>query len=225
MATSNTTVSMKLLIDSKRQKVLFAEAGKDFVDFLFTLLSMPLGTVIKLLSKEHMVGSFGNLYKSVENLDDTYMQAALDKDLLLKPKASVAAGPKILGLLTDVESTARKPIYMCSSSSSSSSNLHRYVAEDPKEKCPSCRHTMSAEATFVGQQSTTSTAVTSASVFGFVKGVVTYMVMDDLEVKPMSTISSIALLNRFNVKDVGTLEEKVVGLGMDQVRAYFGVDD
>ncbi|RVX13796.1 hypothetical protein CK203_010334 [Vitis vinifera] len=38
---------------------------------------------------------------------------------------------------------------------------------------------------------------------GFVRGVVTYMVMDDLVVKPMSTISSITLLNKFNVKEVG----------------------
>ncbi|KAL3521034.1 hypothetical protein ACH5RR_019183 [Cinchona calisaya] len=50
----------------------------------------------------------------------------------------------------------------------------------------------------------------------FVEGVVTYMVMDDLEVKPMSAISSIALLNKFNVKEVGALEEKVVDLGMDE---------
>ncbi|XP_073148343.1 uncharacterized protein [Henckelia pumila] len=51
---------------------------------------------------------------------------------------------------------------------------------------------------------------------GFVKGVVTYMVMDNLVVKPMSTISSITLLNKFNVKEVGTLQEKEVTLGMDE---------
>lgn len=52
---------------------------------------------------------------------------------------------------------------------------------------------------------------------GLVKGVVTYMVLDDLVVKPMSTISSITLLNEFCVKDVGVLKEKVVTLGMDEV--------
>ncbi|CAL2242522.1 unnamed protein product [Prunus armeniaca] len=39
--------------------------------------------------------------------------------------------------------------------------------------------------------------------------------MDNLEVKPTSTISCIAMLNRFNVKEVGTLEERMVLLGMD----------
>ncbi|CAI0467690.1 unnamed protein product [Linum tenue] len=51
---------------------------------------------------------------------------------------------------------------------------------------------------------------------GFVKGVITYMVMDNLEVKPMSTISSITMLNKFNVQEVGALEEKVIELGMDE---------
>lgn len=52
---------------------------------------------------------------------------------------------------------------------------------------------------------------------GFVKGVVTYMVSDDLVVKPMSIISSITMLNKFNVKEVGCLEEKVVSLEMKEV--------
>ncbi|XVF83481.1 hypothetical protein PTKIN_Ptkin16aG0491300 [Pterospermum kingtungense] len=38
------TVSLKLLVDSTNQRVLFAEAGKDFADFLFNILSLPVGT-------------------------------------------------------------------------------------------------------------------------------------------------------------------------------------
>jgi hypothetical protein len=57
----------------------------------------------------------------------------------------------------------------------------------------------------------------SSSEGGYVKGLITYMVMDDLEVKPMSTISSITLLTKFNVKDLGSVEEKMVDLGMDEV--------
>ncbi|PHT28859.1 hypothetical protein CQW23_31537 [Capsicum baccatum] len=48
-------------------------------------------------------------------------------------------------------------------------------------------------------------------------GVDTYMVLDDLVGKPMSTISSIALLNQFSVKNVGVLKEKVVTLGMNEI--------
>ncbi|XVE69081.1 hypothetical protein DITRI_Ditri09bG0121500 [Diplodiscus trichospermus] len=42
------------------------------------------------------------------------------------------------------------------------------------------------------------------------------MIMDDLVVRPMSTISCITLLNKFNIKDVGVLEEKVVDVGTDE---------
>ncbi|MBA0749998.1 hypothetical protein Gogos_003867 [Gossypium gossypioides] len=43
---------------------------------------------------------------------------------------------------------------------------------------------------------------------GYVEGVVTYMVMNDLVVRPMSKISSISLLNKFKFQDVGVLEER-----------------
>ncbi|GLT50894.1 hypothetical protein SLA2020_243490 [Shorea laevis] len=51
---------------------------------------------------------------------------------------------------------------------------------------------------------------------GFVKGVVTYIVMDNLEVKPISTISSISMLNKFNIEEVSSLEERVVDVGKDR---------
>jgi hypothetical protein len=43
------------------------------------------------------------------------------------------------------------------------------------------------------------------------------MVMDNLEVKPMSAISSITLLTKFNVRDLGAVEEKVVYFGVDEL--------
>ncbi|BFG22600.1 hypothetical protein CerSpe_088740 [Prunus speciosa] len=206
MATSKaTSVSMKLLVDSTRGKVLFAEASKDVVDFLFTLLSLPVGAVIELLSKDGMVGSLGKLYESVENLDDTYLQPNFNKDMLLEPKTTVA-GANILPLLTNnVDSNAKK-FYMCSHCSS------RSFSDVSGTVCPNCSRGMKSEITHVSPAPT----VARPSEGGYVKGVVTYMVMDDLEVKPLSTISSIAMLNKFNVKEVGALEEKVVNLGMEE---------
>ena len=59
---------------------------------------------------------------------------------------------------------------------------------------------------------------------GFVKEVVTYMLMDNLVVQPMSTISSITVLNLFNVKEVGVLKEMVVELGMPEVYYYMTIN-
>ena len=56
---------------------------------------------------------------------------------------------------------------------------------------------------------------------GFVQGVVTYTVMDDLKVAPMSTISGITLLNTFGVTDIGTLQEKTEQLGYAEVTTQY----
>jgi hypothetical protein len=78
---------MNLLIDTKSQSVLYAEACKDVIviDFLFSFLTLPIGTVIKILSKGSMVGSVGNLYGSVEELDETYVCSARAKQAFLTP--------------------------------------------------------------------------------------------------------------------------------------------
>lgn len=52
---------------------------------------------------------------------------------------------------------------------------------------------------------------------GSVKGVITYTIMDDLTVTPISTISIIAMLHNFNLEQVEDLEEEVVNVGMNDV--------
>lgn len=38
-------VPLTFMVDKERKKVLYAEAGKDFVDVLFSFLTLPLGTI------------------------------------------------------------------------------------------------------------------------------------------------------------------------------------
>ncbi|KAH7841271.1 hypothetical protein Vadar_027781 [Vaccinium darrowii] len=153
MASSKAKVSLKLLIDTKAKRVLFAEAGKDFVDFLFNLLRLPVGTVVKLLTKQSMHGV-----------------------VLILTRTSVMFGT------------------LCA--------------------CPGCDSYLSREMDYVTREGVVQEVESEAGEGGFVKGVVTYMVMDDLVVIPMSTISGITMLNKFNVKDVGALDERVVQMGM-----------
>ncbi|KAI3520034.1 hypothetical protein L1887_09255 [Cichorium endivia] len=204
-SSASSKVSLKLLIDTKTKKVLFAEANKEFVDFLFHILSLPVGTVIRLLTKNSMVGSLGKLYDSIENLSDTYMQPNQSKDSVLNPK-TVNYGANVPFLLTTANDPMTLRIYRCPSHAN-------YVSDDTTAQCPSCRSTINSQLNYVrGTGAVTGTGEGG----GFVKEVVTYMVMDDLEVKPMSTISSITMLNKFNVKEVGGLQEKVVSLEMKE---------
>ncbi|KAL5801560.1 hypothetical protein ACOSQ3_033192 [Xanthoceras sorbifolium] len=211
MATSQ--VKLKLLIDTQGQRVLFAEAGKDVVDFLFYLLSLPLATVTRILkAKGDNVGCLTDLYQILDSLNMTYMLPNKDMSSLLNPRSPLHANGIPL-LLSDHDCnhhfmTTRK-VYRCKSGC-------QRLADVPNYSCPNCGNLMTHGGSFVNTPAAATTVDTSTVEGGFVKGVVTYMVMDNLEVKPMSTISSITLLNQFNVKNVGSLEEKVVVLGVDE---------
>ncbi|KAK1627262.1 hypothetical protein QYE76_001577 [Lolium multiflorum] len=66
----------------------FCKANKDVVDYLFSILALPIGTAIKLLGKERPVGLGGStrsLYASVEKLDRAYLESAVAKAVLLGP--------------------------------------------------------------------------------------------------------------------------------------------
>ncbi|KAM6567948.1 hypothetical protein CsatA_027076 [Cannabis sativa] len=228
-------ITLKLLIDTKKKRVLFAEGGKDFTDFLFSLLSIPVGTIIRLLSTNiGMVGTLGKLYQSLENLSDTYIQSNVDKDILLKPKSSaLGQSSNLLSLTNDDHDITSHELYSCGNNYSSGLGSHRstkkyscpnkYVADDPKATCPDCGSLLNKVLNFVPPPNSTEVGSSSSSSsranddVGIVNGVVTYMIMDDLEVKPMSSISSIALLNTFNVKEIGALQEKIVSVGINEV--------
>ncbi|KAL7084919.1 hypothetical protein ACP275_14G251600 [Erythranthe tilingii] len=165
-------MNLKLLIDTESKRVLFAEAGKDFVDFLFKIQTLPVSTVVVSLlqKKQARVGSLTNLYESIENLKK-YMQWNGSKDALLKPA----------------------PLSLVAT------HIH----------CPKCYRGMTSSMTYVAPSF-------YERGIGFVKDMVNYMVMDDLVVMPLSTISSIAFLNKLDVKDFSAVREKRVDFGMDE---------
>ncbi|KAM3197179.1 hypothetical protein ACQJBY_072696 [Aegilops geniculata] len=233
---ATTALSMKLLVDTKARRVLFAEASKDVVDFLFSLLALPVGTAVKLLGKESMVGCVGSLYGSVEKLDGTYVQPGAAKDALLHPTVlspAVSSKSSLLGLPAPPPPQA-KTFYRCnmrcncyggggvfgsSSQQATCNNCRTYMTEGYATSCPSCNNQMTTPLTVVppaGSEGPVAETAVGMSGKGFVQGIVTYTVMDDLTVTPMSSISSITLLNTFAVRDLTALQEKTVQLGYDQ---------
>ncbi|KAL8053726.1 hypothetical protein ABFX02_05G092200 [Erythranthe guttata] len=194
---AKSSVSMKLLIDRKTERVLYAEASEDCVDFLFYILSLPVAKLISLVGKQQMVGCLANLYDSVENLNESYIQPNKNKDAYLKPPPVIPPTSCSSVPLFALEDS----FYTCAQS------CNNYF-------CPSCRRFVNMAMHYVYPRGGKKEYCEEGG--GFVRGVVTYMVMDDLVVKPMSTISTLTLLNNFNVKEVGALQEKVVHLGLSQ---------
>lgn len=119
MASPNTT--LKLLIDKKTQKVLFAEATKEFVDFLFHIFSLPLGSLIQILGSKQMVGCLGELKESVDSFNQTYLQPGIDKDVIFNPE--IAFNGNMFLLLNDAfaddKPATSKTLYRCSFTSRS----------------------------------------------------------------------------------------------------------
>ncbi|KAI4981092.1 hypothetical protein ZWY2020_021577 [Hordeum vulgare] len=115
-AVTTTALSMKLIIDTKVRRVLFAEASKDVVDFLFSLLALPVGTTVKLLGNDAMVGCVGSLYGSVERLDGAYVQPGASNDALLLPSVLLPAASSKSSLLgfPAPPSPQAKTFYICS---------------------------------------------------------------------------------------------------------------
>ncbi|RWR83869.1 hypothetical protein CKAN_01264400 [Cinnamomum micranthum f. kanehirae] len=59
-------MSLTLLVDKERNRVIYAESGKDFVEILLSFLTLPIGTVLKLSGKQSKMGSLTMLCKSLE---------------------------------------------------------------------------------------------------------------------------------------------------------------
>ncbi|CAL4903211.1 unnamed protein product [Urochloa decumbens] len=217
------TISLKLLVDNKTKKVLFAEAGNEFVDFVFSLLTLPIGAVVKLISAGTMQGSIGRLYQSVDHMGASYLLPGTDKKDLLQPKVLQPDGRELLLLQggaagdgADESPLARFKMYTCRGHCVT-------VTMEAGAQCPQCKQQMTTEMNFVLPSAAARAAGGGAAgpageeSGGYVKGVVTYMVTDGLEVTPMSAISSITLINRFSIgKGDVDLAEKFVTVGMDE---------
>ncbi|GAU40716.1 hypothetical protein TSUD_263660 [Trifolium subterraneum] len=98
------TIPLKVLVDKNSNKVVFVEATKDFVDTIFSFLSLPLATIIRLLAttttnnNDHQhpqsetesspfLGNIKNLYQSVQNITSNDIWTNPEcKQMLLHPR-------------------------------------------------------------------------------------------------------------------------------------------
>jgi len=199
-------MTLKLLIDTEENRVLFADAGKEVVDFIFGLLALPLGSIVKVLGQEQMIGSIGSIYSSLKTLDSSYMHPGLKKDILLNPNVQSHCQNNMLLLPASTPAKVDR-YYSCSCS--------KYGSEVFGISCPSCKWIMSNEMRLLDHES--ELVLKRNQVGGYVKDMVTYTLMDDLSVMPMSSISIITLLDKFSIEDVNVVKAQTVKAGMKEV--------
>ncbi|GJN05760.1 hypothetical protein PR202_ga23424 [Eleusine coracana subsp. coracana] len=165
-----------------------------------------------------MVGSIGNLYGSVEELDAAYACLTDTKDVLLSPAGGYNSG----GLLRLPEPAAATisafmEVYQCNETKSDDCCYYVAVAKDTP--CRHCGGAMNVPLKLVGPSGSEvaeAASLSDVAGIGFVQGVMTFTVMDDLTVKPLSMISGIAALNAMGVTDISYLKEKTVRVGHNE---------
>ncbi|KAL6570667.1 hypothetical protein OROGR_000217 [Orobanche gracilis] len=85
--------TLKVVINRQNPKVLFAEADSVFADVLLSFLSLPLGTIVRLLQKHYgdeapVIGSLTTLSNGLSDLDISNFWNEGRKRMLLNPISS-----------------------------------------------------------------------------------------------------------------------------------------
>ncbi|KAL5712656.1 hypothetical protein ACHQM5_014804 [Ranunculus cassubicifolius] len=205
-------IDIKLLIDKERNKVLFAESDRYFVEILFSFLTMPIATIITLANKQSSLGCIDALYRSVEALDAQYFQTGYCKTMLLKPKSESDIKTRSLELTFDGYGNVPEYYHCPTWSCTTAANCLVSMFENTTCVC--------------GQKMTIKGTAGSISIEDkrvngvFLKGVRNkYTIYDDLEVRTLSNDTDLSVnLRLFGIKDGTALEERNVSVGIEEMK-------
>ncbi|XP_068486351.1 uncharacterized protein [Phaseolus vulgaris] len=202
-------ITLKLKVLKEENKVIFAEAGKDFVDVLFSFLTLPLGTISNLVRKESKlqpleVASLSSIYQSVENLDKGCLRTDMCEEMLLRSRNSMEDYCRSLKL--NIDDTEPTQYFICS-------NWDEYGHEDPvlisTFRNKSCRCGLILQKPI---------SLETSDVFdGFVYSNASFLITDDLKVFPNLLATCVNVLKDSGIKDMSSVSEMTVNLTKNQV--------
>ncbi|KAI8532068.1 hypothetical protein RHMOL_Rhmol11G0184700 [Rhododendron molle] len=196
------TMSLKILVEKEKNRIVFVEANKDFVDVLFSFLTVPLGTIVRL-TREHFlkgeIGCLNNLYESLEKFDEDFLSSE-HKGVLLHPRC--ATDVYCRDLKVNLVECNKSKYYVCQGERCD------VVSYDQNDSCP-CGKALHYELNFLNP--------VPEGGCGFVKPTVHFMITDDFQVLPTSTMAGLSLLGNFGELDGSKIEERLLNIGKDEV--------
>lgn len=202
---SSKRVMVKLMVDKEKNRVVFAESNHEFVDILFSFLTMPLGTVIRVLGKKaSSLGSLANIYDSVASLAPQYLQTEACKAMLLRPRN--AAEVKCEDLAINIDDTESRTFYTCGDCS-----LKKYLYSSVSDARCICGKLMSR----VTRWERTDKKANGDGVF--VKGGFIFIISDDLNVTLASTAVLMSQVKILSIEDGSMLEERFLDFGSEEI--------
>ncbi|KAL1368536.1 hypothetical protein HN51_022687 [Arachis hypogaea] len=219
-ATSESKMDIKILQSKSQNKIMFAEAKEDFVDFMFSLLTIPLGSIVKQLGGNTSVGCVDNLYKSVETLDSSWCTDS--RSVLLNP--GVAPQYSCPNQLLNIPEEELPTYYYGKGTYEPEPNP--YYSNRKREVTWTGGVISKSNSDIAGVKLLTALDPRSPkrlkeSAVGFVRRPALYAVGDDLRVRPLSGDSCISYLKELNVP-IDDLEIKVISIGEAEALSLLG---
>ncbi|XAR68865.1 hypothetical protein NMG60_11000269 [Bertholletia excelsa] len=211
MATNpDATISVSIMVDEQKNRVIWAEAGNDFVDALFSFLTLPMGTIIRLLRDLRQqstlpatdLGCLSNLYRSVETLGSDHLWTDACEDMLLRPRNPRENFCNLLKV--NVDDT--KPKYFICPNADCFGKLSYYANAR-------CRCGMTTD-----RELTIDCGSTAGSQDGvFLWGSTVYIVHDDLKVTTRTPTATVKLLNDLGITNINCIRERVLTVGLKDI--------
>ncbi|XP_031266143.1 uncharacterized protein LOC116124563 [Pistacia vera] len=211
-------ISFRAWVDKEKNKIVFVESDKDFIDVLFSFLTMPMGTIIRLIRKQPPslgLGCLKNLYESVENLGVQQFQTAVCKNMLLYPRNGSAAQCEKLKLKIDDGQTLK--YFLCCNKLCT---LSGYKLLSPySDAICDCREHINREVHLL--ETKVAELLPSCTLYDynvvFVREQTRFIISDELQVLPSCTESRLSLLSKLIGSDWSTIEERNFDIGVDEL--------
>ncbi|KAJ9550996.1 hypothetical protein OSB04_015041 [Centaurea solstitialis] len=214
-------VSMKVLVDKEKNRVVFAEADYNFVDILFSFMTLPMGAIVRLLGKQEKkfeaLGSLNNLHKSLVDLPVGYFFTEECKVMLLNPKSSSYDHCRKLRL--NIDDTEPTKYFICGEWRCNRLWLPK-LSLCNTARCTYCGKSMDQEIRFKYTSSSADDVCVSSGVF--VSDATTFIVSDDLCVMPYTLEGCIQLLKDVGISYTRHLDERTVDISREQVLDLLG---
>ncbi|XP_042495728.1 uncharacterized protein LOC122074816 isoform X2 [Macadamia integrifolia] len=211
------TISLKLLIDKKNNRVVMAETEGDFVDILFSFFTMPMGTMVRLISKNSKPATIGiitSLYKEVEKLEEQQLlQTQACKSMLLHPRNPYENMCRKLKL--NIDDTEPTKYYICADWNCSRRESGGLYTTFKNVRC-NCGKMMDKEI-LMAKEVVAARPDQGDGGRVFLGETNQFMVTDDLQVEAMSPTTIVTLLHKLGVKDMGSLQETTLSIGSEEI--------
>ncbi|KAE9461052.1 hypothetical protein C3L33_07047, partial [Rhododendron williamsianum] len=196
-------ISLKLLVDKARNRVIFAESDHEFVDTLLSFLTLPIGSAVRLLGPDSTaIGSLTTMYNSVSSLESRHLRTDYCKDMLLNPRNATETQCRKLKINVDPLEPVK--LYRCGSCPRQFSII--------KDRPCGCTCPMSAKVKVGQAEKGAKDDCEGGGVF-VNDGAFSFMISDDLQVMAGSTAACLSLFRKLGIDDGNEVEERTLEFG------------